>query len=62
LKFGCQMGWLIDPAMKAVFVYPAQQQPEIFPLSQQKLPIPEFVGDWQLSVDELFAWLRPGSA
>ena len=62
LKFGCQMGWLIDPAMKAVFVYPAQQQPEIFPLSQQKLPIPEFVGDWQLAVDELFAWLRPGSA
>ena len=30
LKFGCQMGWLIDPNIKSVLVYPSGQQPEFF--------------------------------
>lgn len=27
LNAGCQMGWLIDPEVKIIQVYPAKQQP-----------------------------------
>jgi Uma2 family endonuclease len=61
LNAGCQMGWLIDPAEKSVFVYPAHQQPIFLQELEQLLPIPEFIADLKLSVGELFSWLKPGN-
>ncbi|MBE9129502.1 Uma2 family endonuclease [Coleofasciculus sp. LEGE 07092] len=61
LNAGCQMGWLIDPAEKSVFAYPAHQQPMFLEESEQLLSTPEFIADLKLSVGELFSWLKPGN-
>lgn len=60
LKFGCQMGWLIDPNIKSVLVYPSGQQPEFLQDPEQLLPIPDFISTLRLTVGDLFGWLRPG--
>jgi Uma2 family endonuclease len=57
LNHGCQLGWLIDPSERSVLVYPAKQQPQVF-VSDVRLPIPEFIKELQLTVGELFGWLR----
>jgi Uma2 family endonuclease len=54
------MGWLIDPDEKSVIAYPAGKQP-IFFQEPELLPTPEFIGDFKLSVGELFGWLKPGN-
>lgn len=61
LKAGCQMGWLLDPADKSVLAYPAHQQPIFVEESEQLLPTPEFIADLNLSIGELFSWLKPGN-
>lgn len=61
LKFGCQMGWLIDPNIKSILVYPSGQQPEFLQEPEQLLPVPDFVSTLQLTVGDLFGWLRPGN-
>jgi Uma2 family endonuclease len=60
LNAGCHMGWLIDPDEKSVLAYPAGQQPAFLQEPEQLLPTPEFIRDLQLSVGELFSWLKPG--
>ena len=57
LKYGTQMGWLIDPEEQTVFVYLPKQEPQIFDESEQQLPVPAFAAELQLSVGELFDWL-----
>ena len=61
LNAGCKMGWLIDPAEKSVFAYPANQQPMFLQEPEQLLPTPEFSADLKLSVGELFSWLKPSN-
>jgi Uma2 family endonuclease len=61
LNAGCQMGWLIDPDEKSVLVYPAGKQPIFCQEPEQLLPVPEFMGDFRLSIQELFSWLKPGN-
>jgi Uma2 family endonuclease len=61
LNAGCQMGWLIDPVEKSVLAYPVNQQPIFLQESEQLLPTPEFIADLNLSVGELFSWLKPGN-
>lgn len=58
LNHGSQLGWLIDPDERSVLVYPAGKQPEFFEESTEVLPIPDFVNQLQLTVGELFGWLR----
>ena len=55
------MGWLIDPAEKSAFAYPANQQPMFLQEPEQLLPTPEFSADLKLSVGELFSWLKPSN-
>jgi len=57
LKYETQMGWLIDPEEQTVFVYRANQQPEVFDEPEQQLPVPSFASEVRLSVGELFGWL-----
>lgn len=57
LKYETQMGWLIDPDEKTVFVYLPRKQPEVFDQPEQQLPVPSFASDLQLTVGELFNWL-----
>jgi Uma2 family endonuclease len=62
LKFGSQMGWLVDPKIKSVFVYPSGQQPEFFQRPEQVLPVPTFISTLHLTVGDLFSWLKPGNS
>lgn len=57
LKHGTQMGWLIDPTEKVVFVYFSNQPPELFDEAEQLLPVPSFANDLHLTVGNLFGWL-----
>lgn len=58
LKHGSRMGWLIDPDERAVLVYPLGQQLQILQKEQEMLPVPDLVNDLQLSVSQLFKWLK----
>jgi Uma2 family endonuclease len=57
LKHGTQIGWLIDPAEKTVFVYRPKQEVEVFDEPSALLPVPSFVSELNLSIDSLFGWL-----
>jgi Uma2 family endonuclease len=57
LKFGTQMGWLIDPGERTIFVYCQTQQIEVFDQLDVLIPVPSFAGDLQLTVGDLFGWL-----
>ncbi len=59
LNQGSQLGWLIDPDERTVLLYPAGQQPQLLKgLDDDTLPVPELVTGLQLTVGELFGWLR----
>ncbi|MEO1148134.1 MAG: Uma2 family endonuclease [Cyanobacteria bacterium J06638_22] len=62
LKFGCQMGWLIDPNIKSVLVFPSGQQPEFFQDVDQALPTPDFLPAWHITIGGLFSWLKSGGS
>jgi Uma2 family endonuclease len=57
LQYGTQMGWLIDPADRSVFVYTPDRVPQVFDESIDLLPVPEFAQDFQLTLGDLFSWL-----
>lgn len=57
LNYGTQMGWLIDPEEKTVFVYLPGEQPLVFEQGEQKLPLPSFASEIHLTVADLFGWL-----
>ncbi|MEH2162091.1 MAG: Uma2 family endonuclease [Nostoc sp.] len=58
LKHGSRFGWLIDPDERSVLVYPPKQQPELLQEEQEILPVPDLVSDLQLTVGQLFGWLK----
>ncbi len=51
------MGWLIDPDEKAVIVYLPKQEIEVFDEPDMLLPVPSFVSELNLTVQDLFNWL-----
>ncbi|MCC5599459.1 Uma2 family endonuclease [Nostoc favosum] len=57
LKYGTQMGWLIDPQEKSVFVYLPDQPTTFYEELGTQLPVPEFAKDFSLTVEGLFSWL-----
>ncbi len=57
LRYGTQMGWLIDPSEQCVFVYLPNQPTEYYDESAAKLPVPAFATAVDLTVGELFGWL-----
>lgn len=57
LKYGTQMGWLIDPEDKAVFIYRPKQEIEILDEPEERLPMPSFMADLTLTIEDLFALL-----
>jgi Uma2 family endonuclease len=58
LKYGCQLGWLIDPAERLVIVYSPNQSPSYFEEPRAILPVPEFASGVQLTLEQLFGWLK----
>ena len=57
LKHGTQLGWFIDPSAKIVIVFLPKQQP-VELTGQDILPVPNFL-NLQLTVAQLFGWLKP---
>ena len=58
LKHGAEMGWLIDPAERTVFVYRPKQEIEVFDALDDVLPIPGWIENVTVTVEMLFSWLR----
>ncbi|MBZ8181270.1 Uma2 family endonuclease [Oscillatoria salina] len=58
LSHGSHLGWLIDPETRSLLVYPPGNQPEIFEAESDDLPIPDFVTNFQLTLGQLFGWLK----
>ena len=60
LKHGSQLGWLIVPDERSVLVYPPGQQPELLQKPAEVLPVPDLVANLQLTIGDLFGWLKLG--
>ncbi|MBH8575721.1 Uma2 family endonuclease [Nostocaceae cyanobacterium CENA369] len=58
LNHGSRLGWLIDPDERSVLIYPPKQQPELLQEEQEILPVPDLVSSLQLTVGQLFEWLK----
>ncbi|MGB3495772.1 MAG: Uma2 family endonuclease [Elainellaceae cyanobacterium] len=58
LKHDCQMGWLVDPDERSLIIYPSEQQPELLQKVEDIIPAPDFVAEWQLTVGDVFGWLK----
>ncbi|MGV0023428.1 Uma2 family endonuclease [Phormidesmis priestleyi] len=58
LAYDCSLGWLIDPNDQAVIVFSSNKQAQIFDEADQVLPVPEWVNELRLTVEELFGWLQ----
>lgn len=52
-----EMGWLIDPAERAIFIFRPKQQTEVFEDLENPLPVPSFAQEFKLKSNDLFAWL-----
>jgi Uma2 family endonuclease len=61
LNAGCQMGWLLDRDEKNILAYPARQQPISLQEPTDILPMPNFMPEMQLTLGEVFGWLKPGN-
>ena len=59
LRNQTSLGWLIDPEEKAVICFLPNQLPEIKRQFDDILPVPGYL-NLQLSVGQLFAWLKLG--
>lgn len=57
LAHGTNMGWLIDPDEKLVFVYFVDQRIAVFEAEVDRLPVPPFAESFSLTVSQLFSWL-----
>jgi Uma2 family endonuclease len=57
LKYGSQMGWLIDPDERTVLAYFPPEQVKVFDDLNATLPAPSFAEQVQLSIRQLFDWL-----
>ncbi|MEO0406620.1 MAG: Uma2 family endonuclease [Cyanobacteria bacterium P01_A01_bin.135] len=58
LKHGAQMGWLIDPEDKAIFIYQPKQELEMLDEPEAVLPLPVFMGEMAYRVKDLFGLLQ----
>jgi Uma2 family endonuclease len=52
------MGWLIDPEEEIIFVYFSDRTIAIFESANALLPVPPFATNFQITLGQLFDWLR----
>jgi Uma2 family endonuclease len=57
LNHGTKLGWLLDPDEKTVLIFLPNQQPIALEDESDVLPMPSMMGDWSLTLGELFGWL-----
>nr|WP_235355070.1 Uma2 family endonuclease [Aliterella atlantica] len=59
LNYGTQLGWFVDPGEKIAIAFQPGQQPREL-TGEDLLPVPAFL-ELQLTVAQMFAWLKAGS-
>jgi Uma2 family endonuclease len=57
ISHGAQMGWLIIPQDQSVFIFGPGPSTTVYDESATRLPVPEFMQDFILSVEDLYGWL-----
>jgi Uma2 family endonuclease len=58
LEYGCQLGWLIDPDERSIFVFQPNQTLKNYKIdSAEKLPVLEAI-NINLTVSQVFGWLK----
>ena len=58
LNNGCTLAWLIDPQSKKILVFQPNQQPIFLQNPTDIIPSPNFLPNYQLTVETLFGWLN----
>jgi Uma2 family endonuclease len=58
LAYGTQMGWLIDPTDRSVIVIGENQTFQIIDEPKTILPVPTFATSIQLTVEQIFSWIK----
>lgn len=58
LNHGCKLGWLIDPEVRSLLIFPPQQQPQFFEEEEELLLVPDLIAQLQLKVKDIFSWLK----
>jgi Uma2 family endonuclease len=58
INHGTEMGWLLDSEEPCIFVYDAKGTVRVFDQPETIVPVPEFAGAVQLTVGEIFDWLK----
>ncbi len=56
LKYGCELGWLIDPSDRSILVFAPKQQPELR-YGKDDLIVLEGI-NLNLTVEQVFNWLK----
>jgi Uma2 family endonuclease len=57
LKQGTKLGWFIEPEDESVMVFQPNQLPDV-KYAADNLPVVDVLGDWQLSVADVFTYLQ----
>ena len=58
LQHGTEVGWLIDPVEKSIFIYHSGKQVEVVEELTQDLLVPGFAQAVKLTAGEIFSWLQ----
>jgi len=58
LNNGTEMGWIIDPEESCILVYSANNSVQIVETPEETLLVPEFAQAVQLTIGEIFDWLK----
>jgi Uma2 family endonuclease len=58
LNHGTEVGWLIDPAEKSIFIYHSGKQVEVIEDLEQGLIVPGFAESVKLTASQIFSWLK----
>lgn len=58
IDHGTEMGWLLEPEESWIFVYGADRSVRLFEAAEALLPVPGFAGAVQLTLGEVFDWLK----
>jgi Uma2 family endonuclease len=58
LQHGTEVGWLIDPAEKSIFIYHSEKQIEVVDDQDQELLVPGFAESVKLTASDIFSWLK----
>jgi Uma2 family endonuclease len=56
LKYGCTLGWLVDPGDRSILLFQPHQQPELRHENDELILLDSI--DLKLTVDQIFNWLK----